>query len=148
PGALTSAGTARHVADFAAARRYLQTVDGVDGGRVGMTGYCFGGGIAWAAATTIPELKAVVPFYGPSPDLAAVPGIRAAVFGVYAEQDTRITASSEPLKSALAAANVIHEIKVYPGVGHAFHNDTGSRYDEAQATQAWRDALAWFGRYL
>ena len=113
-----------------------------------MTGYCFGGGIAWAAATQIPELKEVVPFYGPAPDLAAVKGIKAAMLGVYAENDTRINAGIEPLRIALNAAGVTHQITIYPGVGHAFHNDTGGAYGEAQATKEWADTLAWFAKYL
>lgn len=148
PGLLTGAGTERHVADFAAALKYLQTVDGVDGQRIGMTGYCFGGGISWAAATQIPELKAVVPFYGPAPDLAAVKNIKAAVHGMYGETDTRINAGIEPLRSALAAAGIVHQITIYPGVGHAFHNDTGGAYNETQATKAWTDTLAWFAKYV
>ncbi|MFA7249089.1 MAG: dienelactone hydrolase family protein [Dehalococcoidia bacterium] len=148
PGTLTGAGTDRHVGDFAAARRYLGTVEGVDGARVGMVGYCFGGGVTWAAATRIPELKAVVPYYGPAPDAAAVSAIKAAAFGVYAEKDARITGGMEALERALTTASVTHQMKVYPGVGHAFHNDTGGAYDETQATQAWKDTLAWFTRHL
>lgn len=148
PGLLTAAGIDRHVQDFAAARRYLGTVDGVDGARVAMIGFCYGGGVTWAAATQIPELKAVAPFYGPAPDAAAVPKIKAAALGVYAEKDARITGGMEALDRALTAANVTHQMKVYPGVGHAFHNDTGGAYDEAQATQAWKDVLAWFTRHV
>lgn len=148
PGLLTGAGTERHVSDFAAGLKYLQTVEGVDGKRIGMTGYCFGGGITWAAATQIPELKAAVPFYGPAPDITAVRNIKAAVLGVYAETDTRITGGVEPLRNALNAAGVVNQITIYPGVGHAFHNDTGNAYNEAQATKAWTDTLAWFGKYV
>jgi carboxymethylenebutenolidase len=148
PGLLTKAGIERHVGDFAAGLKYLQTLDYVDGLRIGMTGYCFGGGVTWASAEAIPELKAAVPFYGPAPDLAKVPNIKAAVLGVYAELDTRITGSKDPLDKALAAANITHKMNVYPGVNHAFHNDTGDRYVEAQATQAWNDTLAWFKQYL
>ncbi len=148
PGLLTGAGTERHVADFAAGLKYLQTVEGVDGKRIGMTGYCFGGGITWAAATQIPELKAAAPFYGPAPDLAAVKNTKAAVLGIYAENDTRITGGVEPLRTALNAAGVVNQITIYPGVGHAFHNDTGNAYNEAQATKAWTDTLAWFGKYV
>lgn len=144
PGLLTGAGTDRHVADFAAARSYLGTVEGVDGARVGMIGFCFGGGVTWAAATKIAELKAVVPFYGPAPDAAAVANIKAAAFGVYAEKDARISGTKDALDAALTTAKVTHQMKLYPGVGHAFHNDTGGAYDEAQATQAWKDSLAWF----
>lgn len=148
PGLLTGAGTERHVADFAAGLKYLQTVDGVDGKRIGMTGYCFGGGVTWAAATQIPELKAAVPFYGPAPDLAAVKNTKAAVLGVYAENDTRITGGLEPLRTALNAAGVVNQMTIYPGVGHAFHNDTGSAYNEGPATKAWADTLAWFAKYV
>jgi carboxymethylenebutenolidase len=148
PGALTQAGAPRHVADFAAAFDYLKAQAYVDQGRIAMTGYCFGGGITWQAATELPGLKATSAFYGPAPDLAKVPTIKPAVFGVYAELDQRITGAMPPLRDALAATDVRHQITVYPGVDHAFHNDTGDRYVEAQATAAWNDTLAWFTKYV
>jgi len=148
PGALTAAGAQRHVSDFAAAFDYLQSKDYVDRGRIAMTGYCFGGGITWQAATELTGLKATAAFYGPSPDLAKVPAIKAAVFGVYAELDQRITGALPALRDALAATDVRHQLTVYPGVDHAFHNDTGTRYVEAQATAAWNDTLAWFSQYV
>ena len=148
PGALTAAGVQRHVSDFAAAFDYLQSKDYVDRGRIAMTGYCFGGGITWQAATELTGLKATAAFYGPSPDLAKVPAIKAAVFGVYAELDQRITGALPALQDALAATDVRHQLTVYPGVDHAFHNDTGTRYVEAQATAAWNDTLAWFSQYV
>ena len=148
PGALTQAGAQRHVADFAAAFDYLREQDFVDGGRIAMTGYCFGGGITWQAATELPGLKATAAFYGPAPDAAKVGDIKAAVFGVYAELDQRITGGMQALKDALAATDVVHQLTVYPGVDHAFHNDTGDRYVEAQATAAWNDTLAWFGQHV
>jgi carboxymethylenebutenolidase len=148
PGLLGQAGTERHVADFIAGFNYLQSLDVVDGERIGMTGYCFGGGITWQVATELPELKAAVPFYGRGPELEKVPNIQAAVLGVYAEQDQRINAGRDALEQALRDAGVTHQMNVYPGVNHAFHNDTGQRYIEAQATQAWLDTLAWFEQYL
>ena len=148
PGALTSAGAQRHVSDFAAAFDYLKSQAYVDQGRIAMTGYCFGGGITWQAATDIPGLKATSAFYGPSPDLAKVPTIKPAVFGVYAELDQRITGAMPALRDALAATAVRNQLTVYPGVDHAFHNDTGDRYVEAQATAAWNDTLAWFTKYV
>ncbi|MET1088497.1 MAG: dienelactone hydrolase family protein [Arthrobacter sp.] len=148
PGALIQAGAQRHIADFAAAFQYLRSQSFVDGGRIGMTGYCFGGGITWQAAAELDGLKATAAFYGPAPDLDKVPGIKAAVFGVYAELDQRITGGMPALQSALEAAGVVHQLKVYPGVDHAFHNDTGDRYNEAQATAAWNDTLAWFGKHV
>lgn len=148
PGLLGDAGTARHVADFLAGYHYLQGLDFVDGQRMGMTGYCFGGGITWEVAAALPELNAAVPFYGRSPALEDVPQIESALLGVYAERDGRINAGIDALEQALDAAGVTYQINIYPGVDHAFHNDTGSRYVEVQATQAWLDTLAWFETYL
>lgn len=147
-GALTKAGAARHVGDFAAAFDYLQAQDFVESGRIAMNGYCFGGGITWQAATELPGLKATAAFYGPAPDLNKVPAIKAAAFGVYAELDQRITSAMPALRDALAATAVTHQLTVYPGVDHAFHNDTGERYNEAQATAAWNDTLSWFGQHV
>ncbi|MEV7604500.1 dienelactone hydrolase family protein [Paenarthrobacter sp. NPDC089322] len=143
-GALTQAGAQRHVSDFAAAFEYLNGQDFVEESRIGMVGFCFGGGITWQAATDIPGLKVTSAFYGPAPELAKVPTIKPAVFGVYAENDARITGPMPQLKEALDATSVKHELKVYPGVDHAFHNDTSERYVEVQATAAWNDTLAWF----
>ncbi|WP_028275288.1 dienelactone hydrolase family protein [Arthrobacter sp. I3] len=148
PGALTQAGAQRHVSDFAAAFDYLNAQDFVDEGRIAMNGFCFGGGITWQAATAIPGLKATWAFYGPSPDLDKVPAIMAAVFGVYAELDQRITRAMPALRDALAKTAVPYELKVYPGVDHAFHNDIGERYNQEQATAAWNDTLAWFAKYV
>ena len=144
PGALTQAGAQRHVNDFKAAFEFLNGQDFVEEGRIAMVGFCFGGGITWQASTEIPALKATSAFYGPAPDLAKVPTIKPAVFGVYAENDARITGAMPQLQQALDGTTVKHELKVYPGVDHAFHNDTGERYVEAQATAAWNDTLAWF----
>ncbi len=144
PGLLGDAGPDRHEADFIAAFDYLQSLDFVDGERIGMTGYCFGGGVTWQVATALPELKAAVPFYGRGPDLEEVPNIEGAVLGVYAELDERINAGNDALEQALIEADITYQINVYPGVNHAFHNDTGQRYVEEQATQAWLDTLAWF----
>lgn len=148
PGLLTDAGPDRHVSDFAAASAYLQGLDMVDSERLGMTGFCFGGGITWRSATALPELKAAVPYYGPAPELDQVPNINAAVLGVYAGNDERINGGIADLEAALEAAGKTYQINIYPDVDHAFHNDTGERYNEAQATQAWQDTLAWFQAHL
>lgn len=147
PGLLTNAGIERHVADFTAAYEYLQAQEFVEADRIAMNGYCFGGGVTWQTATQLP-LAAAAPFYGPAPDLADVPNITAAMLGVYAEQDERINGGIPDLEAALEAAGVTHQINIYPGVGHAFNNDTGERYNEEQALQAWEDMLAWFEEYV
>ncbi|MCB0208412.1 MAG: dienelactone hydrolase family protein [Anaerolineae bacterium] len=148
PGLLSNVSSERHVNDFIAGFEYLQSLDAVDGERIGMTGYCFGGGITWRVAVAEPELKAAVPFYGVGPELDQVGNIKAAVLGVYAELDERVNAGKDALDQALTEAGVTHQMNVYPGVNHAFHNDTGERYVEEQATQAWLDTLAWFEEYL
>jgi carboxymethylenebutenolidase len=147
PGRLT-ADPARNVADFQAAFTYLNSQSQVQRGNIGMVGFCFGGGVTYMVATAIPELKAAVPFYGPNPPLADVPKIRAAVLGIYGGTDARITDASVQLEAAMKANNKTFERVVYPGVGHAFHNDTGANWNEQAATAAWQRTLDWFKRYL
>jgi carboxymethylenebutenolidase len=148
PALLSGVDPARHVNDFIAGYGYLQSLGSVEAERISMTGYCFGGGVTWRVATALPTLKAAVPFYGPGPELSEVANIKAAVLGVYAELDERINAGKAALEQALKDAGVTYQMNVYPGVNHAFHNDTGERYVEAQATQAWQDTLAWFETHL
>jgi carboxymethylenebutenolidase len=149
-GALVSAAPVeRHVSDFQAALEHYKRQSGVQAGAYGLTGFCFGGGIVWRAVTKMPDLKAAVPWYGPTPPLADVPNIKAAVFGIYSSdpQDFANDGRSE-LEAALKQAGVTHEFKVYPNTQHAFNNDTGPRYNQEAALAAWRDTLAWFGRYV
>ena len=94
-------------------------------------------------------MAAAAPFYGPLPDGADFSGSRdAAVLGIYAELDDRVNASREAAGEALEAAGLTHEIVTYPGVGHAFFNDTGQRYNAAAAAQAYEKLLSWFGEHL
>ncbi len=139
----------RHVDDFIAAAAFYGTQETADAARLGMTGFCFGGGITWRAATQMPELKGAAPFYGPPPPLAAVPNIRAAVFGVYSDDpDDFANEGLEELIAALEEAGVTFEIEVYPDTQHAFHNDTGPRWNEEQALEAWNDTVSWFETYV
>lgn len=135
-----------HVANLKEAVTVLQKQPGVQG--IGAVGFCFGGGLTWRLATAVPELKAAVPFYGPAPDTAAVPNIKAAVLGIYGGTDTRINAGIPQLEAALKAAGTRYGIKIYDGAGHAFNNDTGQNYVKAAADDAWAQTLAWFGQYL
>lgn len=149
PAILTDGDPSRHVADFQAAITHYGVSGEVDMARIGMNGYCFGGGITWRAVTQIAELKAAAPFYGPPPPLEDVPNIQAAVLGVYSDDpDDFANNGRDALVAALEEAGITFEINVYPGTQHAFHNDTGQRYNEEQATAAWNDMLAWFGQYL
>ena len=150
PALLTQqADPQRHVDDFKSAAAFYATQDVADTGRLGMTGFCFGGGITWRCATQMPELKAAAPYYGPPPPLDQVPNIRAAVLGVYSDDpDDFANEGRDELVQALEAAGVTFEIKVYPDTQHAFHNDTGPRYNEEQAIAAWNDTVAWFEQYV
>jgi carboxymethylenebutenolidase len=139
----------RHVDDFKAAAAHYATTGAADGARLGMQGFCFGGGINWRAATQMPELKGAAPFYGPPPPMEDVPNIRAAVFGVYSDDpDDFANEGRDDLVAALEKAGVTFEIEVYPDTQHAFHNDTSPRWNEEQALAAWNDTVAWFATYV
>ena len=139
---------ARHVADFRSAVTYYGTQPFADTGRLAMTGFCFGGGITWRAATEMPEMKAAAPYYGPPPPLEAVPNIQAAVLGVYSADPNDFANEGMPeLEQALAEADVTFQINIYPDTQHAFHNDTSPRWNEEQALAAWEDTVAWFEQY-
>ncbi|MDQ4096966.1 MAG: dienelactone hydrolase family protein [Actinomycetota bacterium] len=119
------------------------------GAKLGATGFCFGGNMTWMllAAGDPPTLSAAIPFYGTiqNEDLSKT---KAAVMGVYAENDQRVNATRETARSALEKAGLQHEIKTYPGVNHAFMNQTGMNYNETQANAAYQAMVDWFGRYL
>jgi len=145
--ALSRASTERLVGDMKAGLDEL--VRRTPGAKLGAIGFCFGGGMVWALLDAgDPRLAAAIPFYGPAPAAPDFSGNTAAVLGVYAEQDARVNASRETAEAALTAAGLEHEIKTYPGVDHAFFNDTGGRYNAEQAAAAYTDVLAWLGRYL
>ncbi|PXX67587.1 carboxymethylenebutenolidase [Pseudomonas sp. LAMO17WK12:I10] len=133
--------------DFFAAVEWLLEHD-ASTGKVGITGFCYGGGVANAAAVAYPELAAAVPFYGRQPDSAEVERIQAPLLLHYAELDTRINEGWPAYEQALKATGKTYEAYIYPGVNHGFHNDSTPRYDEAAATLAWDRTLAWFHKYL
>lgn len=145
--ALSRASTERLVGDMKAGLDELERR--TPGAKLGTIGFCFGGGMVWALLDVgDPRLAAAIPFYGPAPAAPDFSGNEAAVFGVYAELDVRVNASRATADAALTAAGLEHEFKVYPGVDHAFFNDTGARYNAVQATAAYADVLAWLGKYL
>lgn len=133
--------------DFIAASQFARTVSGANG-KLGVVGFCYGGGIANFLATRLPDLNAAVPFYGMAPPADRVPDIKAALLIVYAENDERINASWPGYEAALKAANVPFNAVKYPGTQHGFHNDTTPRYDKAAAQQAWARTLALFNATL
>ena len=123
--------------------KFLKAQPGAQAEHFGMVGFCWGGGVTWMMSTLLPDLKAAVPFYGPSPSFADVPRIKAAVLGIYGGLDTRITGNAAATDKALTDARVRHEFKIYDGANHAFHNDTGANYNKAAAENAWASTLIW-----
>jgi carboxymethylenebutenolidase len=148
PGALGQSPPEQFVADFRSGWEFLKTQAFADTERLGMLGFCFGGGVTWQVATQMPELRAAVPFYGPPPDPAGVPNIQAAVLAVYGALDTRITSTLPAIEAAMEANGKVFEPVVYEGADHAFHNDTSSRYNAEAAMDAWARTLAWFEEHL
>lgn len=148
PGALTSMQPEQYVQDFSSGWRFLQEQPSAQAERVGMVGFCFGGGVTWLMATRMPELLAAVPFYGPHPPVEEVPNINAAVLAIYAERDDRINQGIPAIEAAMQEHNKVYEKVIYPDADHAFHNDTGPRYNPEAAQDAWSRTLVWFEQYL
>ncbi len=134
--------------DFIAAARFLHTHPKCTG-KVGVVGFCFGGGMANALAARIPDvISAAVPFYGRQPAAEDVPKIKAALLIHYAELDARINRGWPAYEVALKEAGVNYTAHIYEGVNHGFHNDTTPRYDEAAAKLAWQRTIDFFNETL
>ena len=133
--------------DFFAAVEFLMQSD-LTTGKVGITGFCYGGGVSNAAAVAYPELAAAVPFYGRQPRAEDVPKIKAPLLLHYAGLDKGINEGWPAYEAALKSAGKTFEAYVYPDVNHGFHNDSTPRYDEAAAKLAWQRTVDWFTKYL
>lgn len=133
--------------DFFAAVEFMKQHPDASG-KVGITGFCYGGGVSNAAAVAYPELSCAVPFYGRQPPATDVPKIKAPILLHYAELDKNINEGWPVYEAALKENNKVYEAYIYPGVNHGFHNDSTPRYDQAAAELAWQRTLAWFEKYL
>lgn len=117
-------------------------------GRIGITGFCYGGGVANAAAVAYPELGGAVAFYGRQADAADVPRIKPPLLLHYAGLDTRINEGWPAYEAALKANNKTYEAFIYPDVNHGFHNDSTPRYDKPAAELAWGRTVDFFKKTL
>ncbi len=129
--------------DFFAAVELMMTHE-TSTGAVGITGFCYGGGVANAAAVAFPELKAAVPFYGRQADAVDVPRIKAALMLHFGALDERVNAGWPDYETALKAAGTEYQAFIYDGANHGFHNDSTPRYDKAAADLAWTRTVDFF----
>jgi carboxymethylenebutenolidase len=134
--------------DFIASARWLKARPDSNG-KVGVVGFCFGGGMANALAVKMgSDISAAVPYYGSQPAAADVAKIKAPLLIHYASLDTRINGGWPAYEEALKANHVTYTEYMYEGANHGFHNDTTPRYDEAAAKLSWQRTLDFFNKYL
>jgi len=144
-GKLNSEETTKN---FVAAVKYLKTHP-KSNGKVGCTGFCWGGGITNEVAVNAPDLDASVPYYGRQPSAEDVAKIKAPVMAHYAGDDERINAGIPAFEEALKKNKIEYQIFIYPGAGHAFNNDTNpERYNAEAARLAWERTVAFFKEKL
>ena len=134
--------------NFVAAVKYLETHPNSNG-KVGCTGFCWGGAMTNQVAVNSPELDAAVPYYGRQPSAEDVAKIKAPVMAHYAENDPGINAGIAVFEEALKKNNKEYQIFTYPGTGHGFNNDTNTtRYNAEAAKLAWDRTVGFFKEKL
>jgi carboxymethylenebutenolidase len=133
--------------DFLASAQWLKArSDGT--GKMGVTGFCYGGGMAHTLATLVPDLAAAVPFYGNHPAAQEAAKVKAPLLIHFAGIDERINAAWPTYEAALKTAGVRYTAYQYAGTQHGFNNDTTPRFDESAAQLAWSRTLAFFNQTL
>jgi carboxymethylenebutenolidase len=133
--------------DFVAAVDHLKGLKD-RGGKVGVVGFCYGGGMSNTLAVRVPDLGAAVPFYGRQAPIEDVPKIKVPLLIHYAENDERINAGAAAYEEALKANKVKATVHKYPGTQHGFNNDTTPRFDKAAAALAWKRTIDFFKKNL
>jgi dienelactone hydrolase len=140
---------AGRLADMLSALAYLQGLDIVRGDKLGVVGFCAGGGNVWNLALNTDLLSAAVAYYGaPVPAVDALVNLQAPVLAIYAELDRNLTRGILPAILRLEELQKPFGFHVYEGTRHAFHNDTGANYDRLAACDAWCKTTAFFEKHL
>jgi carboxymethylenebutenolidase len=139
----------KKLADLQAAAVWLKSRPDCNG-KIGVTGFCYGGGVSNSLAVRMgADLAAAAPFYGGAAPAADVPKIKAAILVHHGELDTRLVQAWPEYEKALKAANVTYQGHIYPGAGHGFNCDaTPERYNKAAADLAWQRTIDWFNKYV
>ena len=136
------------IKDFVAAVKYLKTQP-LSTGKVGCTGFCWGGGMTNQMAVNCPDLDAAVPYYGMQPTPEQIPSIKAPILAHYAGEDARINQGIPAFEEALKKNKKEYQIFIYEGAQHAFNNDSNKeRYNEKAAKLAWSRTIAFFKEKL
>ncbi len=136
------------VENYIAAVKYLKTHP-LSTGKIGVVGFCWGGGMANQLAVNSPDLSAVVPYYGPQPASEDVPKIKASLLLHYAGVDERINKGIQAFEEALKKASIDYRIYMYGGAQHAFNNDTNpARYNKEAAQLAWERTISFLKQKL
>lgn len=135
------------VQNFVAAVQYLKTHPRSTG-KVGCTGFCWGGAMTNQVAVNSPDLNAAAPYYGTTPAPEDVPKIKSSVLAHYAGNDERINAGIPAFEEALKQAGIEYQIFIYEGTEHGFNNDTGTRYHKEAADLAWGRTVKLFKEEL
>ena len=134
--------------DFSAAVAYLKTNPQTTG-KVGCTGFCWGGAMTNHVAVNSPELDAAVPYYGGQPKAEDVQKIKAPMLLHYAGNDERINKGIPDFEAALKTAKIEYQLYMYEGAGHAFNNDSNpERYNKEAADLAWKRTIEFFKKKL
>ena len=134
--------------DMLNSAKYL-TTHALSTGKLGVTGFCWGGGTTnWLATAMGADMQAGVPYYGAAAETASVPSIKAPLLVQLAQNDERINAMYPAYEAALKAAGVKYEVFIYPDTQHGFHNNSTPRYQEAAAKLSWDRTIAFFKKSL